>query len=172
MKTAITPEDFTRAKKLDVNGNPRYIIHFLHLNKDGDAAPHDISGKYAAAVTRANKLGGKKYHNKQYGGGIIFQCYALEGLCDELNNAMRGPIVWTELWDAMKENPSAWVETTEEMYWEMLEVVPPVKMTGRHFLVGEAHHSNEQGEEVYACFKKSGTRFFARYLTISQFSHA
>jgi hypothetical protein len=172
MRTAITPENFTRAKKLDVNGNPRYIIHFLHLNKDGDAAPHDILGKYAAAVTRANKLGGKKYHNKQYGGGIIFQCYALEGLCDELNNAMRGPIVWNELWDAMKETPSAWVETTEEMYWEMLEVVPPVRMDNQKFLVGEAHHDNEQGEAVYACFKKSGIRFFARYLTISQFSYA
>jgi len=59
MKTTITPNDFTRAKNLDVNGNPRYIIHFLHLNKEGDAAPHDISGKYAAAVSRANKLGGK-----------------------------------------------------------------------------------------------------------------
>jgi hypothetical protein len=172
MKTVITPENFTRAKKLDVNGNPRYIIHFLHLNKDGDAAPHDISGKYAAAVTRANKLGGKKYHNKQYGGGIIFQCYALEGLCEELNNTMRGPIVWHKLWDAMKETPSAWVETTEKMYWEMLEVVPPVRMDNRKFLVGEAHHDNEQGEAVYACFKKSGTRFFARYLTIAQFSYA
>jgi hypothetical protein len=172
MKKVITPENFTRAKKLDVNGNPRYIIHFLHLNKDGDAAPHDIPGKYAAAVTRANKLGGKKYHNKQYGGGIIFQSYALEGLCDELNNAMRGPIVWNELWDAMKDTPSAWVETTEKMFWEMLEVVPPVRMDNRKFLVGEAHHDNEQGEAVYACFKKSGTRFFARYLTISQFSYA
>jgi hypothetical protein len=172
MKTVITPENFTRAKKLDVNGNPRYIIHFLHLNKDGDAAPHDISGKYAAAVTRANKLGGKKYHNKQYGGGIIFQSYALEGLCDELNNAMRGPLVWNELWDAMKETPSAWVETTEKMYWDMLEVLPPVKMTGRHFLVGEADHHTSGGEAVYACFKKSGTRFFARYLTVAQFSYA
>ena len=172
MKTTITPNDFTRAKKLDVNGNPRYIIHFLHLNKDGDAAPHDISGMYAAAVTRANKLGGKKYHNKQYGGGIIFQSYGLEGLCDDLNNAMRGPVVWNELWAAMEETPSAWIETTEEMYWEMLEAVPPVKMTGRHFLVGEAHHHNEQGEAVYACFKKAGTRFFARYLTVTQFSYA
>lgn len=172
MKTTITPNDFTRAKKLDVNGNPRYIIHFLRLNKNDDAAPHDISGKYAAAVSRANKLGGKKYHNKQYGGGIIFQSYSLEGLCDDLNNAMRGPIVWDELWAAMKETPSAWVETSEQMYWEMLEVLPPVKMERQKFLTGEAHHHNAQGEAVYACFKKLGTRFFARYLTINQFSYA
>ncbi len=79
----IKPENFTRAKTLDVNGNPRYIIHFLHLNKDGDAEPHDISGKYAVAVKRANKLGGKKYHNKQYGGGIIFQSYSIESTCDD-----------------------------------------------------------------------------------------
>jgi hypothetical protein len=90
MNEQIKPDHFTRAKKLDVNGNPRYIIHFLHLSKDGDTQPHDISGKYVAAVQRANKLGGKKYHNKQYGGGIIFQSYCVQSLCNELNKAMNG----------------------------------------------------------------------------------
>jgi hypothetical protein len=85
----IKPENFTRAPLTSVNGNPRYIIHFLHLSKDDDAQPGDITGKYAAAVERASKLGGKKYHNNQYGGGIIFQSYNVEGLCDDLNNAMR-----------------------------------------------------------------------------------
>lgn len=169
---SIKPEHFTRAKTLDVNGNPRYIIHFLHLSKEGDALEWDISGKYAAAVKRANKLGGKKYHNKQYGGGVIFQSYNVEGLCDDLNNLMRGPVVWAELWDAMKETPSAWIETTEKMYWDMLEVLPPIRMDGRKFLVGEADHHNATGEPVYACFKRLGSKFFARYLSVAQYAYA
>jgi len=79
---------------------------------------------------------------------------------------------WQALWDAMKETPSAWIETTECMYWDMLEVLPPVRMTGRHFLVGEADHHNAQGEAVYACFKKVGSKYFARYLSIDQFQFA
>jgi hypothetical protein len=168
----IKPENFTRAQRLDVNGNPRYICHFVHLSKDGDAQPGDITGEYAAAVKRANNLGGKKYHNKQYGGGIIFQSYNVQNLCDDINNAMRGPVVWNELWDAMKETPSAWIETTEKMYWDMLECLPPKRMESRKFLVGEADHHNEQGEAVFACFKKVGVKFFSRYLTIAQFQYA
>jgi hypothetical protein len=30
-----------------------------------------------------------------------------------------------------------WKETTEERYWEMLEILPPATMTGLGFLVGE-----------------------------------
>jgi hypothetical protein len=79
---------------------------------------------------------------------------------------------WQALWDAMKETPSAWIETTECMYWEMLEVLPPEKMIGANFLVGEADHHNAQGEAVYACFKKVGSKYFARYLSIDQFQFA
>ena len=165
----IKESDFTRAKKLDVNGNPRYILHFLAMTKPGDAPDGDISGKYAAALTRARKLGGRKYHNKSYGGGIIFQSYNTQSLADDLNNALRGPVMWQELWDAMKAAPTAWIETTEAMYSEMLEVLPPVAMTRRHFLVGEAESHNERGEAVYACFKKIGDRYYARHLTIAQF---
>lgn len=167
----ITTNNFTRVRN-DANGNPRYVLHFLHLSKDDDALAGDISGKYAAAVKRANKLGGKRFHNKQYGGGIVFQCYGLEGFCDDLNNLMRGPVEWDALWDAMKETPSAWVETTEKMYWNMLEVLPPVRMDARKFLTGEAHHHNSAGEAVYACFKKIGAKFFARYLSVSQYQYA
>ena len=165
----ITINNFTRVRN-DVNGNPRYVLHFLHLNKDDDAG--DIPGKYAAAVKRANKLGGKKFHNKQYGGGIVFQSYSVEGLCDDLNNLMRGPVEWDALWAAMRKTPSAWIETTEKMYWDMLEVLPPVRMDGRKFLVGEADHHNDAGEAVYACFKKIGSKFFARYLSIGQYQYA
>lgn len=57
------PIDWTRIDN-DSNGNPRYVCHSLVI--------HEC---YVTAVKLANKIGGRKYHNKQYGGGIVFQSY-------------------------------------------------------------------------------------------------
>lgn len=86
----ITEKDFTRIKN-DVNGNPRYVIHFCALsavyNNSYGSFNHNlsVSEKYQIALKEARKLGGKKFHNKQYGGGIVFQSYNLQGLCADLN---------------------------------------------------------------------------------------
>ena len=45
---------------------------------------------------------------------------------------------WSPLWEAMKADKSAWIPTTESMYWEMLECLPPRAMRNGAFLVGEA----------------------------------
>lgn len=80
---------FTRIKN-DVNGNPRYVCHFLALNTnhEKDNTPNDwnrISNLYAMAVKRANKIGGRKYHTKSYGGGIVFQSYNLQDTINHIN---------------------------------------------------------------------------------------
>lgn len=80
----IQPSDFTRIKN-DVNGNPRYVCHFLHLDVHGYQSNISLSERYAIAVKLANTLGGKKFHNKQYGGGIVFQSYNLPELCNRIN---------------------------------------------------------------------------------------
>ena len=81
----ITPNDFTRVKN-DVNGNPRYVCHFLHLDVHGWQSDLSVSERYAIAINLANTLGGRKFHNKQYGGGIVFRCvYNLRELCDRIN---------------------------------------------------------------------------------------
>lgn len=54
----------------DINGNPRHVIHYLLVSKEGES--------YESVVKRANKLGGRKFHNKQFGGGIVFQAYECE----------------------------------------------------------------------------------------------
>jgi hypothetical protein len=69
----INNDSFTRIKN-DINGNPRYVIHFLNLNND-----------YENALKTARKLGGRKFHNKQYGGGIVFQSYNNRDLANRLN---------------------------------------------------------------------------------------
>lgn len=82
--------DFDRVNS-DMNGNPRYVIHFLRVLpgsiKNNDAM--SIDAKYQFACKLMNKIGGRKYHNKQYGGGIVFQCYSIPDLIksiDELIN--------------------------------------------------------------------------------------
>ena len=65
--------EFTRVNS-DINGNPRYVCHFLNLIKDDEKASYEV------AIKRANKLGGRKFHNKQYGGGLVFQCYNIDDL--------------------------------------------------------------------------------------------
>lgn len=79
--TAQTKIEWTRVNN-DINGNPRYVCQFLNLNTREEVNQTgkdriDVSTKYQIAVKRANKIGGRKFHNKQYGGGIVFQSYNL-----------------------------------------------------------------------------------------------
>lgn len=64
---------FTRIDN-DINGNPRYVCHFLN-----------IADNYETAVKMANKIGGRKYHTKKYGGGIVFQSYNIYELEKRIN---------------------------------------------------------------------------------------
>jgi hypothetical protein len=71
----ITPEDFTRVNS-DCYGNPRYVVHFLRCCPDRWKEERDTD-RYQRTVKLMNKIGGRKFHNKQYGGGIVFQSYSL-----------------------------------------------------------------------------------------------
>lgn len=66
--------DFTKIN-VDTNGNPRYVIHYLACCPYA-WNEHNIS-KYEKVVKLMNKIGGRKYHTKKYGGGIVFQTYSL-----------------------------------------------------------------------------------------------
>lgn len=80
--------DIKRLPGYDINGNPRYVVHFVNLLTEQEkSAPYwDEEGrkttptKYEIAVRRANKIGGRKYHTKTYGGGIVFQSYSVKEL--------------------------------------------------------------------------------------------
>lgn len=60
----------------DVNGNPRYVVHFLSL-----------ADNYNEALLKARKIGGKKYRAKWFGGGIVFSSYNLN---EDLKIMMEG----------------------------------------------------------------------------------
>ena len=88
----VNSDSFARVKN-DINGNPRYVIHFLHFIKDGDTdktKPDFVSKMYDIALARAKKhpFYGRKFHNKQFGGGIVFCTYNLNGLIDDINQEM------------------------------------------------------------------------------------
>lgn len=52
----------------DVNGNPRFVVHFTEAFPGLD---------YKNACQAAASIGGKRYRGKDYGGGIVFVSYSL-----------------------------------------------------------------------------------------------
>lgn len=82
----ITLESFTRVNN-DVNGNPRYVIHFWDLlSQEESESRLSIADKYILATKKAKTIGGRKYNTKAFGGGIVFQSYNLPTLAKECNN--------------------------------------------------------------------------------------
>ena len=63
---------FTRINN-DTNGNPRYVVHYLQM-----------ADTYERALYLSRQLGGRKFHNKQYGGGIAFQSYNTDKLAESI----------------------------------------------------------------------------------------
>lgn len=92
----ITIDNFTRIDN-NTNGNPRYVIHFLYLTKEADKSTDEYIGDllngvdtlYNIALKRAKNIGGKKFHNKQFGGGIVFSSYNLQDVCNKINNLIK-----------------------------------------------------------------------------------
>ena len=70
----------------DINGNPRYVCFFSHLNTPEEK--HNPNA-YTLAVTRANKIGGRKYNTKKFGGGIVFQAYSIKELEADIENILK-----------------------------------------------------------------------------------
>ena len=69
-----------------------------------------------------------------------------------------------------QDSPITWTETTEERYFEMLEVLPPAMMLGGDFLVGEPwdHHAIS-GEPRFAAYRQRGDKFYTANRPITRF---
>lgn len=83
--------EFTRVNN-DVNGNPRYVCHYTNFITLADTQKqgYEMGNDYSIAIKKANKLGGRKFHNKQYGGGIVFQSYNIEDLARRIKELVKG----------------------------------------------------------------------------------
>ena len=83
----LTKENFTRINN-DTNGNPRYVTSFLNLlnNREKYELGLSIDAKYDLALRKAKPIGGKKFNNKLYGGGIVFgSVFNLNDLINKIN---------------------------------------------------------------------------------------
>jgi len=77
MKNYEIEKIFTRQDS-DINGNPRYAIHFLDCEPDSWIDYNlTLMERYARVCKLMNVIGGRKFHNKKYGGGVVFQSYNL-----------------------------------------------------------------------------------------------
>ena len=70
----------------NTNGNPRYVLHFLECEPEQwkDYAL-TLSERYARTCKLMNTIGGRKYHTKSYGGGIVFVTYNTDELTRHIN---------------------------------------------------------------------------------------
>lgn len=80
----------------DSVGTPRFVCHFLRfitqIEQNDLWKVHGIntvSFMYRLALSRSKQFGGKKFHNKQYGGGIVFSTWDLMTLENHINNLMK-----------------------------------------------------------------------------------
>lgn len=90
--TTIENFQFTKIKH-DVNGNPRYVVHFLAFITEADrkcieGGINYVSDLYERALRKARLIGGKKHHTKGYGGGIVFQSYCLDELVKHIKSVL------------------------------------------------------------------------------------
>lgn len=92
-KQKIKDMDYKRINN-DVNGNPRYVFHFLAFLNDkeqetirANARPFQaIDDMYREALNKARELGGKVYRGKDFGGGVVFQSYNVNTLIKAIEN--------------------------------------------------------------------------------------
>ena len=78
----------------DINGNPRYVSHFLNFLSGVEqeeirakAKPFQaISDMYKEATNKARAIGGKVYRGKDFGGGIVIQSYNIEGTIKQIES--------------------------------------------------------------------------------------
>lgn len=79
----------------DGNGNPRYVCHFLNFITDNDREKLEngeltyLDMSYELALKRARKIGGLKFNNKQYRGGIVFQSYNITDTMNSIHELIK-----------------------------------------------------------------------------------
>jgi hypothetical protein len=72
----------------------------------------------------------------------------------------------------LRANDRQWREINPESYGEMLDCLPPLAMSSLGFLSSEPYTHLSTGEGVYISCIKSGSKFFAAYLTRKEFKTA
>lgn len=115
----------------DTNGNRRHVVHFLPIynaiaNRTGMSYSALSERPYAVALDAMRAIGGKKYHNRKYGGGISFTLDRSQ-LQDDINQAIDSYCRWynsenvtdsivNQIADRMRHRLSIVVKSTNSGY--------------------------------------------------------
>lgn len=74
----------------DINGNPRYVLHFFDFLSEEEIKDLRLSEGYKLAHERAKKVGFRKYMGKDFGGCFVGQSYNIKEtaarILDLINN--------------------------------------------------------------------------------------
>lgn len=87
----VTPDNFTCVELCTPYGTSRYVCHLfdlLTIEERSSYGLHTSEHLYNLACKRANKIGGKKYRAKHYGGGIVFNIDSINILCSRINTLL------------------------------------------------------------------------------------
>ena len=80
----------------DVNGNPRFVMHYLAFvtekqQEENRKTGFFVTNDYADALKNVKKhTYCRKFHNKQYSGGILFQLYNIQSEVQDVLDAIHG----------------------------------------------------------------------------------
>ncbi len=66
------------------------------------------------------------------------------------NNIKKGLTEWNDQMKAIKDGLT--IEATEDVYWSMLESVPPAYQDRNGFVTSEPYSHNDDGIAMYFCF--------------------
>ena len=115
----------------DTNGNRRHVVHFLPIynaiaNRTGMSYSALSERPYAIALDSMKQLGGKKYHNRKYGGGIAFTLdrsqlqddinQAIDSYCRWYNSENVSDAIVKQIADRMRHRLSIVVKSTNSGY--------------------------------------------------------
>jgi hypothetical protein len=71
----------------DINGNPRYVVHFLDLTTEEEGATVDVLPLFELVAKRNRKIGVSKYRGQRYGGGmLVFTSFNVEATARVMND--------------------------------------------------------------------------------------
>lgn len=150
----------TRKIIYDIIYDKNNIQHFGGGFGDGSNNSGSMYVSHETALFLQDKL-------KQF--GIVKLLNNYQQWIDHMDHPNQLP-EWEQLWDILKLNLKQdkfeWVETTKNMFEQMLEALPPAYIENSKFAMGEPFSTDKNGNVVFICFKQVNNQFFAQLNTI------
>lgn len=140
-------------------GYPRYVVHYVNVlsNSDHIKVEAGLCGSYELALKKAKKIGVRKFHNNQYGGGIIFTTFNAKNLVDQINSLSQ------ENKEFLKDIPGILLNKNKRKILKALQTVKPKLTRGKHIVSNNWQPENWDDLENTLGIAYTSTGAFAGY---------